>query len=320
MKPVALQLYSLREEAKSDFVGVLKTVADIGYVGVETAGLHDMSAAEVRKVLDDLGLVCCSTHGALPTKETVGQRVDEAGALGTDMLISGLGPKQFESAEAQKESFNALNQAAGVCADAGVKFGYHNHWWEFDEVDGALPYEAMLQAVSGMFSQLDVYWAANFGAVDVPAVLARHAARVPVLHIKDGPLGRGEPLRLDRHAPAGGVGDDDGTVAELELGLVQPAGPAVGLDGELHVRPGVGNGGQHVDGEHADHGQGGRVRHAGHASLGGHGGHAEGAAEAADENLLEWLVVELDECATDMTQAVRESCKYLVGEGLARGK
>ena len=250
MKPVALQLYSLREDAKSDFVGVLKTVADMGYVGVETAGLHDMSAAEVRKVLDDLGLVCCSTHGPLPTKEAIGQRVDEAGALGTDMLISGLGPKQFESAEAQKESFDALGQAVAVCADAGVKFGYHNHWWEFAEVDGVLPYEAMLQAVPGMFSQMDVYWASNFGAVDVPAVLARHAARVPVLHIKDGPLVRGEP-----HTAVG--------AGKMDI-------PAV--------------------------------------------------IQAADENVLQWLVVELDDCATDMTQAVRESCKYLVGEGLARGR
>jgi sugar phosphate isomerase/epimerase len=101
-----------------------------------------------------------------------------------------------------------------------------------------------------MFSQLDVYWAANFGAVDVPAVLARHAARVPVLHIKDGPLVRGEP-----HTAVG--------AGKMDI-------PAV-----IH---------------------------------------------AADENVLEWLVVELDECATDMTQAVRESCKYLVGEGFARGK
>lgn len=249
MKPVALQLYSLREEAKADFVGVLKTVAEMGYVGVEPAGLHGMTGEEVHKVLDDLELLCCSAHGPLPTGETVSRRVDEAGALGTDRIISGLGPKQFESADARERSFDVLNEAVQLCAEAGMKFGYHNHWWEFEEIDGELPYEAMLQAVPGMFAQVDVYWAANFGAVDVPAVVARIAARVPMLHVKDGPLVRDEP-----HTAVG--------AGKMDI-------PAV--------------------------------------------------IEAADENVLEWLVVELDECATDMTQAVRESCKYLVGEGLALG-
>jgi len=100
MKPIALQLYSLREQAKGDFVGVLKAVAEMGYVGVEPAGLHGMAAEEVREVLDDLGLVCCSMHGPFPTKENVNQRVDEAAALGTDLIISGLGPKDFETGEA----------------------------------------------------------------------------------------------------------------------------------------------------------------------------------------------------------------------------
>ena len=56
MAPISVQLYTLRDEAAKDFFGVLKTVADIGYTGVEFAGLHGKSAAEVRKVIDDLGL------------------------------------------------------------------------------------------------------------------------------------------------------------------------------------------------------------------------------------------------------------------------
>jgi sugar phosphate isomerase/epimerase len=250
MKPIALQLYSLREQAKGDFVGVLKAVAEMGYVGVEPAGLHGMAAEEVREVLDDLGLVCCSMHGPFPTKENVNQRVDEAAALGTDLIISGLGPKDFETGEAAKASFGRLAEAAQVAADAGLRFGYHNHWWEFDKLEGELIYEKMLRAIPNLSSQLDVYWAANFGAVDVPEVLARHTSRVPSLHIKDGPLVKGQP-----HTAVG--------AGKMDI-------PAV--------------------------------------------------IKAADESVLEWLVVELDECATDMAEAVRESCKYLVGEGLARGR
>lgn len=250
MKPIALQLYSLRERAKEDFVGVLEDVAAMGYVGVEPAGLQGMTAREVRKVLDDLELVCCSTHGGLPTKETINQRADEAAELGTDMLVSGLGPKDFETAEKMKAGLDRLGEAAQLVAERQMRFAYHNHWWEFEKVDGKLPYERMLSSVPALSSQLDVYWAANFGAVDVPELLARHSGRVPSLHIKDGPLVKGEP-----HTAVGA--------------------------GKMDIPAVIG---------------------------------------AADEDVLEWLVVELDECATDMTEAVRQSCKYLLGEGLGRGR
>lgn len=246
MKPIALQLYSLREEAKEDFVGVLKKVAGFGYAGVEPAGLHGMAPGEVRKVLDDLALLCCSTHGAFPTADTVGQRVDEAAALGTDMIISGLGRDAFKTPDVCKASIDKLAEATQRVADAGMRFGYHNHYWEFDPLEARMPYDIMLEAIPGMFSQLDIYWASNFGSVDVPAVVAANAARIPTLHVKDGPLVAGEP----------------------------------------HMAVGAGK----MD--------------------------IAACIQAADESVLQWLVVELDECGTDMSEAVHESCKYLIGEGL----
>lgn len=249
MKPIALQLWTLREEATKDFPGVLKTVAEIGYMGVEPNRLHGMKPEEVRKVLDDLGLICSSTHGPLPAKETINSRVDEAAALGADMIISGLGPDGYSTADARKAAVDKLTEAAGLVAEAGMKFGYHNHWLEFEKVDGELPYEMILREVPQMFSELDVYWAANFGEVDVPAVAAKHAARIPLLHVKDGPLVRGAP-----HTAVG--------AGKMDI-------PAV--------------------------------------------------VKAADPDVLQWLIVEIDKCATDMTEAVRESYKYLIGEGLARG-
>ena len=192
-KPIALQLYSLREEAKKDFVGVLKTVASFGYMGVETAGLHDLKPAELRKVLDELGLKCCSMHVGFPTKDNVNELADTAKALGTNMLISGLGPKDFATKEARDAGFARIKEAAGLAKSKGMKYGYHNHWWEFDKLDGQYGYDAMMAAVPNMFSELDVYWASNFGAVDVPAVVQKYAKRIPLLHIKDGPLVKDQP-------------------------------------------------------------------------------------------------------------------------------
>ena len=249
MKPVAIQLYTLREMAKQDFVGVLKLVAEIGYAGVETAGLHGMRAKEVRKVLDDLGLACCSVHGPFPSKDNVNQTVDDARELGTDLVISGLGPKDF-APEALAASLARLEEAAGLIGDAGAQFGYHNHWWEFDKIDGRLAYERMLEELPDMFSELDIYWASNFGAVDVPKLVERNKERIQLLHVKDGPLVKGQP-----HTAVG--------------------------KGKMPTRACI---------------------------------------EAADPDFLDWLVVELDECGTDMAQAVRDSYKFLAGEGLAQGR
>jgi len=250
MKPIGLQLYSLREEAKGDFVGVLKKVAKFGYAGVEPAGLHGMAAAEVRKVLDDLELLCCSTHGPFPDADHVAGRVDEAAALGTDLIISGLGRDAFKTEQDCKASIDKLAEAAQLVADAGMKFGYHNHWWEFDALDGRTPYDIILEAVPGMFSELDIYWACNFGKVDVPAVVRANAARLPLLHVKDGPLVQGEP-----HTAVGA--------------------------GKMDIA---------------------------------------GCINAADESVLQWLVVELDECGTDMAAAVHQSCRYLLDQGLGSGR
>ena len=193
MKPIALQLYSVREIAKTDFYGVLKQIASFGYKGVEPAGLHGKDPKELRKVLDDLGLTCCSAHGPLVTRENLQEQVDVAKALGYDLLVSGKGGDDFKTADGIRRAAEQFQQAAQLLKPFGMKMGYHNHWWEMNPVDGRLGYELFLEQAPGVFSELDVYWASNFGKVDVPALLAKHAKRVPLLHIKDGPLVERQP-------------------------------------------------------------------------------------------------------------------------------
>src|SRR5207245_4551969 len=60
--PIGLELYSLREECKTDLPGMLSAVSKIGYKGVEFAGYHGRAAKELRKMLDDDGLIACGTH------------------------------------------------------------------------------------------------------------------------------------------------------------------------------------------------------------------------------------------------------------------
>ena len=192
MAPVSVQLYSVRDEAAKDFIGVLKKIAGFGYKGVEFAGLHGHSPTEIRKVLDDLGLVASSAHVGLPTRENVGEMLDTARMLGYSMMITGKGGDDFKTLDAIDRAADAF-QSAAVLLPKGVRLGYHNHWWEFDRVDGRLGLDLFLARAPGIFSQLDVYWANNFGAVDVAKYLAEHKKRTPSLHIKDGPLVRDKP-------------------------------------------------------------------------------------------------------------------------------
>jgi sugar phosphate isomerase/epimerase len=248
-KPLSIQLYTLRDAAQQDFPAVLRTLAEIGYKGVEFAGLHGHSATEIKKLLDDLGLQVSSSHVGLPTAETIGPLVETEAVLGNTRLVSGFGPADFATIELARRSAEKFQTAAELAKQHGMTFGFHNHWWEFDTVaDNRLVYDVILEAAPDAFSELDVYWAAYAGQ-NPAEVVAVHKARLPLLHIKDG--------TLEKDTPHTAVGS-----GKVDI-------PAV--------------------------------------------------IAAADPTVLEWLIVELDNCATDMTEAVRQSYTYLTTQGLASG-
>ncbi len=199
MKPVALQLYSVRELCAQDFPGTLKRVAEVGYKGVETAGYNGLTAAQVRGLCDDLGLQVVSGHGPLPTDENVEQCIADAQTLGYTTLVSGFGPGDMDTLDKVKACAEKFQRGAELLKPAGLEFAFHNHWWEFHKLDGRLVYDLLLELAPDVKSELDVYWA-TFGGTDPVEVLAKHGARVPLLHLKDGPL-TGDPP--DPHTAVG---------------------------------------------------------------------------------------------------------------------
>lgn len=194
MKPISLQLYSLRPNVYaggSDLPGVLKTVAEIGYKGVEFAGLHGSDPSELAKIVSDLGLCVSSSHTALPTPENVNQIAETELALGNKRAISGFGPDAFKTIDACKEAAEKFNQAAELLKPYDMEFGIHNHWWEFDKIDGTYVYDILMKEAPDLFSELDVYWCA-FAKASPSETVARHKSRIPLLHIKDGMLVEGQ--------------------------------------------------------------------------------------------------------------------------------
>jgi len=192
MKPIALQLYTLREECQRDFPGTLRRVAEIGYKGVEFAGLHGMSAREVAKLVADLGLQVASSHVGLPTEHNVEQLIEEQQTLGSKYIVTGLGPDDFATVDLCKSSAARFQKAAKLLEGSGLVLGVHNHWWEFEPKDGQLPYDILMAEAPDVVSELDIYWAATGGS-DPAKVVAANKRRIPLLHVKDGPLVKGEP-------------------------------------------------------------------------------------------------------------------------------
>ena len=193
MKPISLQLYTVRELAADDFVGVLRKVAGLGYAGVEFGGLRDHDPAEIKKLLDDLGLAVSSLHGPPATEDSLGRIVDYAELFGVGVLVGGYRRDAWETLDGIREAADACQKSAELLGPHGIRQAYHNHWWEMADFDGTLGLEHFLAAAPDVDTQLDVYWASNFGAVDVPAFLGKWASRASTLHVKDGPLVEGEP-------------------------------------------------------------------------------------------------------------------------------
>ena len=189
-KPIALQLYSLREQAKEDLAGVLKTVADIGYVGVETAGLYGHPAAEVKKMLDDVGLVACSSHAPAVNPEKTDEVIADCEALGHKDVGCGFGAKQFETEDQVKQSAEQFNQAVERLAPAGIRLHYHNHWWEYDAPNKG---ELLLELCPKVCPQFDIYWVATGGA-DPAKLIEKYADRSILIHVKDGPCVQEEAM------------------------------------------------------------------------------------------------------------------------------
>ena len=234
--------------ANMTFEQVAQAAADIGYAGVETAGFPGTSPEEAGRLFRDLGLVVPSAHTPLPLGGHKREVLDTMAALDCRRIVSGKGPDDFRTLDRIKRTCELFNQASRVARSNGLAFGVHNHWWEFQQVEGRYVYEVMLEQLApDVFFEIDTYWVQTAG-FDPAEVVDRLGERAPLLHIEDGPAVRDEPM----------VAVGDGV-----------------LDFPRIVE--------------------------------------------ASAGWTEWMIVELDACATDMTEAVEGSYRYLVGNGLAHG-
>jgi len=195
--PIALQLYTLRDlAAQKGYEHIVRLAAEIGYVGVETAGFPGTTPGAAGKLFKSLGLQVTGIHSfPVPTAERKQEILDTLGALDTRCVISGGGPDQFKNVDDIKAFCELFNQAVDMLAPYGITVGMHNHWWEYLKVGERYAYEYALELLDPrIIFQLDTYWI-KVGGCDPVEIVAKMGARAPLLHIKDGPANRQDAMQ-----------------------------------------------------------------------------------------------------------------------------
>ncbi|MGC9397543.1 MAG: sugar phosphate isomerase/epimerase family protein [Anaerolineae bacterium] len=189
--PIALQLYTVREQMAEDFEETVRHVAEIGYEGVEVAALPDsVTPAAAKSLFDALDLTVVGVHSPLPLDEDQETVLKTWAALDCPYLVCPwLDPDTyFRSRAGVWKACALLNEANVVVRQkAGGTLLYHNHWFEFTAVEGETAFEILNGCLDPTIGfEVDTYWVRTAG-LDPVALLRDLGNRSPLLHIKDGP-------------------------------------------------------------------------------------------------------------------------------------
>ena len=225
-KDIYLQLYSVRDDIKADYAGTIAKVAEIGYTGVEAAGYSDgtfygMSPADFKKSIEDAGMEVLSSHTTHPLAEKPADTdwdalwawwdtaIQAHKDAGMKFIVAPWMPTPGTLADLQAYC-DYYNQVGEKCNAAGLRFGYHNHNFEFQEIEGQVMYDYMLANTdpAKVFFQMDVYWVGE-GGKDPVAYFENYPGRFVLLHVKDEKeLGRSGKVNFENifnHAEKGGA-------------------------------------------------------------------------------------------------------------------
>jgi sugar phosphate isomerase/epimerase len=188
-----IQLYTVRDSMAEDVATTLTAIAGIGYREVEFAGYFDQTPAEIRRLLDDLGLASPSAHvDGESARDDPAPFVDAAAEVGHDYLtIAWMRPENRKTIDDFKRWAEVANRLGESCRRAGMRAAYHNHDFEFQALGGQEPFAILLAETDPelVFFELDLYWT-RFANQDIRAVIGRAPERFVMSHIKDMDAGR----------------------------------------------------------------------------------------------------------------------------------
>lgn len=203
---VGLQLYSIRDAIEQDLTGSLKKVSDAGYKYVELASYSDgkfygMEPKEFKKMVTDLGMEIISSHTQVEatgiTLENAQKMADDHAEVGVQYCIQPWVNAEDRNIETYKRMVGDWNKVGEIMKGVGIQFGYHNHNFEFVNIDGIVPYyDIILKELDPDLAtlELDIYWAMKAGQ-DPIEIFEKYPGRFKLWHMKD--MGRQDDPYFD---------------------------------------------------------------------------------------------------------------------------
>lgn len=191
---LGLQLYTLRDTIGQDPKGVLEKVASFGYKRLETYGydngkIFGLEFQEFGKFVNGLGMSVTSGHYGLGMikGDTWQKAIEDAKKIGQEyMVVPYINEPERTSIDDYKQICADLNKAGEVCNENGIRFGYHNHAFEFEQMEGQVPFDVMLKELDhkNVGLEMDIFWVVNAGQ-DPLKYFASHPGRFEQWHVKD---------------------------------------------------------------------------------------------------------------------------------------
>lgn len=193
---VGLQLYTIRDAMTADVPGTLKKLSDMGYKNLELANYADGKfygyvPAEFKKMVNDLGMDIVSSHTSVEaagiTMESARKMADDHALLGVKYCVQPWVEEVDRNIESYKKMIADWNQVGAVMKEVGIQFGYHNHNFEFANIDGVVPYYDIFMPemdANLITMELDMYWATKAGQ-DPVEMFNKYPGRFQLFHFKD---------------------------------------------------------------------------------------------------------------------------------------
>lgn len=190
-KEIGIQLYTLREMLKENFEETLEIVSSIGYSTIEAAGYSDRKfygyyPREYKTILEDFGLTPVSSHAKFSLADT-SQVVEDTVESGAKYLVyPWLEENQRQTIDDYKRLAEEFNIMGELCKNGGLTFAYHNHAFEFEDKNGVIPYNVLLENTDPEFvsMELDLYWIMR-GGFNPKEYFDVFPGRFKLWHVKD---------------------------------------------------------------------------------------------------------------------------------------
>ena len=193
---VGIQLYTLRDAMAADVVGTLKKVSDLGYKNLELASYSDgkfygFTPKEIKKMANDMGMDIVSSHTQVEaagiTIDNAKKMADDHAELGVKYCVQPWVNEVDRNIESYKKMVGDWNEVGKKMKEVGIQFAYHNHNFEFKNIDGIVPYYDIYMAEMDpnfVTMEIDLFWANKAGQNPVE-MFKKYPGRFQLFHMKD---------------------------------------------------------------------------------------------------------------------------------------